>query len=119
MRFSYPFSRHPAAALRVALSRSWHGGWLVLPVLAAALPVQVAQAQPVQAQATGQVVRIDAAAGKIAIRHGAIGKLDLPAMTLVYHVAPALLKGIAVGDRVDFTAERAGGQYRLTELKKD
>ncbi len=89
-------------------------------VLAAALavPAIVSAAPPVQAQASGQVVRVDARAGKIAIRHGAIGKLDLPAMTLVYHVDPALLAGIAVGDRVEFTAERAGGQYRIVELKK-
>ncbi|MBN9401534.1 MAG: copper-binding protein, partial [Burkholderiales bacterium] len=66
----------------------------------------------------GEVVRVNAPAGKIAIRHGAIDKLDLPAMTLVYHVDPALLAGIAVGDRVEFTAERAGGQYRIVELKK-
>ncbi|MGB6241516.1 MAG: copper-binding protein [Castellaniella sp.] len=85
---------------------------LALPVTAAA------QAQPVQAQASGQVVRIDAAAGKIAIRHDAISKLELPAMTLVYRVDPALLSGIAVGDAVDFTAQRASGRYQITALKK-
>lgn len=85
---------------------------LTWPVLAAA------QAAPVQAQASGQVVRIDAAAGKIAIRHGAISKLDLPAMTLVYHTDPALLAGISVGDSVEFTAQRAGGQYQITALRK-
>ncbi len=90
-------------------------------VLAAALAVPgiVSAAEPVQAQASGEVVRVNAAGGKIAIRHGAIGKLDLPAMTLVYHVDPGLLAGISVGDRVDFTAERAGGQYRIVELKKN
>jgi Cu/Ag efflux protein CusF len=90
-------------------------------VLAAALAVPgiVSAAAPVQARASGEVVRVNPADGKIAIRHGAIGKLDLPAMTLVYHVDPALLAGIAVGDRVDFTAERAGGQYRIVELKKN
>ena len=90
-------------------------------VLAAALAVPgiVSAAAPVQARASSDVVRVNPADGKIAIRHGAIGKLDLPAMTLVYHVDPALLAGISVGDRVDFTAERAGGQYRIVELKKN
>lgn len=115
-----PFVRRPAAAaLRAVLSLSLGCGGYALPIVAAMLPVQAVHAQAVQAQATGQVVRINAGAGKIAIRHGAIGKLDLPAMTLVYRVDPALLKGIAVGDPVSFTAERAGGQYRITELKKD
>ncbi|WP_322998725.1 copper-binding protein [Castellaniella sp.] len=91
---------------------------LVLPAALAWPPLAAAQAQPVQAQASGQVVRVDAAAGKIAIRHGAISKLDLPAMTLVYHLDPALLRGIAAGDTVDFTAQRASGQYQITALKK-
>ncbi|GAA0779653.1 hypothetical protein GCM10009108_18270 [Castellaniella ginsengisoli] len=102
------------------------GGMLAAPAVpplaavgAWALPGVVLAAAPVQARASGEVVRVDAAAGKIAIRHGAIPKLDLPAMTLVYRVDPSRLAGIAVGDRVDFTAERAGGQYRLVELEKD
>ncbi|MGA0582795.1 MAG: copper-binding protein [Castellaniella sp.] len=89
-------------------------------VLAAALAVPgiVSAAAPVQAQASGEVVRVSSAAGKIAIRHGAIDRLDLPAMTLVYHIDPALLAGISVGDKVEFTAERVGGQYRIVELRK-
>lgn len=89
-----------------------------LAAVAVAMPMVVAAAQPVQAHARGTVVRINAAQGKIAIRHGQIPALDLPAMTLVYRIAPALLQGIAVGDSVSFTAERAGGQYRIVELGK-
>jgi len=100
------------------LSRSLQAGVLagLVSVATVASPVQAASNQT--AQARGQVVRVNAVAGKIAIRHGAIEKLDLPAMTLVYHVDPALLHGIAVGDKVEFTAERAGGQYRIIALKK-
>lgn len=90
----------------------------VLAAVAVAMPAMAAAAQPVQAHAQGTVVRVDAAKGKIAIRHGAISALDLPAMTLVYHIAPALLQGISAGDRVSFTAERADGQYRIVDLKK-
>jgi len=109
-----PLVRLAAPALGAALSLAL----IALPMAAALVP-SVAQAQAVQAQASGQVVRVDAGAGKIAIRHGAIRKLDLPAMTLVYHTDPALLAGIAAGDTVDFTAERVGGQYRIVELEKD
>lgn len=94
-------------------------GVLPLAAVALAAPGVVLAATPVRAQASGEVVRVNAGAGKIAIRHGAIGKLDLPAMTLMYHIDPALLAGIAVGGAVDFTAERADGQYRIVELKKD
>jgi len=108
-----------ARALVVAACLPLSGGWSVFAVAAGAAVLAVpAAAQPVQAQASGQVVRIDAAAGKIAIRHGAIGKLGLPAMTLFYHLDPALLRGIAVGDSVTFTAERVDSQYRIIALEK-
>ena len=96
--------------------RAQQVGALSLAALAA--PGIVAAAQPVQASASGEVVRIQAAEGKIAIRHGAISGLDLPAMILVYHVDPALLAGIAVGDQVRFTAQRADGQYQIVALSK-
>jgi Cu/Ag efflux protein CusF len=103
LRRTGPVAIVPAAAVCAALA--WPA-------------VVVAQARPVQAQASGQVVHVDAAAGKIAIRHGAIGKLELPAMTLIYQIDPALLRGVAAGDSVDFTAERANGRYRITALEK-
>jgi Cu/Ag efflux protein CusF len=71
-----------------------------------------------EASSSGEVRRVDAAAGKVAIKHGAISDLDLPAMTLVYHVDPSLLKGIKPGDKVSFTAKRDGGNYVVTEIKK-
>ncbi|MGE4451443.1 copper-binding protein [Castellaniella sp.] len=108
-----------ACALPVAGGTAVSPGALALAAAGAwSLPGAARAAAPVQARASGEVVRVNAPAGKIAIRHGAIDKLDLPAMTLVYHVDPALLAGIAVGDRVEFTAERTGGQYRIVELKK-
>lgn len=111
-----PLARLAAPVLGAVLSLT--SALVVLPMAAALVPA-AAQAKAVQAQASGQVVRVDAAAGKIAIRHGAIRKLELPAMTLVYHADPALLAGIAAGDTVDFTAERVGGQYRIVDLEKD
>ncbi|MER1966785.1 copper-binding protein [Castellaniella sp. GW247-6E4] len=88
---------------------------------AVALAAIAAYAAPVhaqEAQASGEVRRVDAAEGKIAIKHGAIGDLDLPAMTLVYRVDPALLAGVQVGDTVKFTAMRRDGKYVITKLSK-
>jgi len=75
-------------------------------------------AQAQQASASGEVRRVDAAAGKITIKHGAISDLDLPAMTLVYHADPALLKDIKPGDKINFTARREAGNYVVTEIRK-
>ncbi len=71
-----------------------------------------------EASASGEVRRVDAVAGKVTIKHGAISALELPAMTLVYQADPALLAGIKPGDKITFKAKREGGQYVVTEIKK-
>ncbi len=71
-----------------------------------------------EAQASGEVRRVDAAAGKITIKHGAIPELQLPAMALVYHADSELLTNIAPGDKITFTARREGNKYIVTEIKK-
>ncbi|TAL77710.1 MAG: copper-binding protein [Burkholderiaceae bacterium] len=67
---------------------------------------------------SGEVRRVDAAAGKITIKAGAIAELQLPAMILVYRISPDLLKGIKPGDKVTFTAKREGGNYVVTKISK-
>ena len=69
-----------------------------------------------QADASGEVRRVDPAAGKVTIKHDAIKALDLPAMTLVYEADPALLAKIKAGDKVKFTAERKDGKYVVTAI---
>ncbi|MGB6105701.1 MAG: copper-binding protein [Pusillimonas sp.] len=71
-----------------------------------------------EASASGEVRRVDAAGGKITIKHGAIADLELPAMTLVYRADPALLADIKPGDKVKFTARRENGQYVVTAISK-
>ncbi|CAM5529534.1 copper-binding protein [Eoetvoesiella caeni] len=71
-----------------------------------------------QASSSGEVRRVDPAAGKITIKHGAIADLQLPAMTLVYRSDPDLLKDIKPGDKITFTAKREGDKYVVTEIKK-
>ena len=77
----------------------------------------VAPAQAQSAEASGEVRRVDAAAGKVTIKHGAIAGLDLPAMTLVYRADPKLLAGLKAGDKVDFTAARQNGKYVVTAIE--
>ncbi|MBO9352995.1 hypothetical protein GG851_03245 [Bordetella petrii] len=89
-------------------------GWAALS--AQAQPAS--QAAAATATASGEVRRVDAAGGKVTIKHGAIEALDLPAMTLVYRADPALLAGIKPGDSVRFTATRQNGSYVVTEISK-
>lgn len=79
---------------------------------------EAAGQQEVTASATGEVRRVDAAAGKVALKHDAIAALELPAMTLVYQATPVLLIDIEPGDRVRFTAARRNGTYIVTEISK-
>lgn len=89
--------------------------------LAAALAVAACYSIPAQAQegsGSGEIRRIDAQAGKITLKHGAISALELPAITLVYQIDPALLAGLQPGDKVKFTARRVNGQYVVVEISK-
>lgn len=94
--------------------------WLRAGVLAGLVGI-MAYTITVQAQeatTSGEVRRVDAENGKITLKHGAIGALELPAMTLVYRIDPSLLSGIAPGDKVSFTATRQEGQYVVTKINK-
>ncbi|MFQ2822563.1 copper-binding protein [Aeromonas allosaccharophila] len=65
----------------------------------------------------GVITRIDAANGKVGIKHEAIDNLKMPPMTMVFRVAdPALLKDLKVGDAVRFHAENPGGKLTITQI---
>lgn len=67
----------------------------------------------------GEVKKIDEAQGKITLRHDPISNLDMDSMTMVFRVKdPAMLKTVAVGDKVVFEAERVNGALTVTEIKK-
>ncbi len=66
----------------------------------------------------GEVRKIDAAAGKITLRHGDITNLDMPAMTMVFRVKdPALLEKVKPGDKVRFTVDQPGGTLTVMSLE--
>lgn len=71
-----------------------------------------------QAFTEGEVRRIDKGAKKITLRHGPIASLDMPAMTMVFQVADdSMLDQVKVGEKVNFTAEKVGGAYRVTRME--
>ncbi|NLC37028.1 MAG: hypothetical protein GX772_11415 [Alcaligenaceae bacterium] len=89
--------------------------------LAVALAAAACYSIPAQAQegsGSGEIRRIDAEAGKITIKHGAIAALELPAITLVYQIEQALLSDLKPGDKITFVARRVNGQYVVVEISR-
>ena len=80
----------------------------------------VAFALPALAQqVNGTVKKVDEAAGKLTIDHGAIKNLDMDAMSMVFRAGdPAMLKGLKAGDKIKFDADRVNGQLTVTKLRK-
>ena len=70
------------------------------------------------AKSTGTVTAIDAASGKITLEHDAIAAVEWPAMTMGFTAKPELLKGIAVGDKVDFDLTVSGNAGEVTAIRK-
>ena len=67
---------------------------------------------------SGTVTAIDAATGKITLDHGAIPAVGWPAMKMGFSAKPAVLAGIAVGDKVDFEVTVTGNAGEVTHIKK-
>lgn len=66
----------------------------------------------------GEVKKVDAAQGKVTIKHGEIKNLDMPGMTMVFVVKnPAMLDMVKPGDKVMFKAEKSGGALVVTEIQ--
>ena len=69
--------------------------------------------------ADGEVRKIDKPQGKITLKHGEIKSLNMPPMTMVFRVSdPKMLDTVAVGDKVKFDAEKLGGNYTVTAIRK-
>jgi Cu(I)/Ag(I) efflux system periplasmic protein CusF len=70
------------------------------------------------AMAEGEIRKVDKDARKITIKHGPLEALDMPAMTMVFHVQdPAMLEQVKPGDKVRFNAEKRGGAFTITEMR--
>jgi Cu/Ag efflux protein CusF len=67
----------------------------------------------------GEVRKIDKAAGKITIKHGAMPKFDMPPMTMVYRVKDkAMLDQLKPGDKIKFDGDGVGGEFTVLRLEK-
>ena len=78
-----------------------------------------ADAKAVSAQlADGEVRKVDKETGKVTIKHGPLENLGMPAMTMVFRVSdPAMLDQLKAGEKIRFTAEKAGGAYTVTTVE--
>lgn len=85
---------------------------------AAILSLSTASAQGNAVQ--GEVRKIDEAAGKVTLKHGPIKNLGMDVgMTMTFRVKdPAMLKGMQVGDKVEFEAENGTSGYTVTKMQK-
>jgi len=70
------------------------------------------------AKGLGVVKAIDKTAGAITLDHEAIPEVGWPAMTMGFKIAPALLDGIAVGDKVAFDLKLRDGAGEVTAISK-
>jgi Cu/Ag efflux protein CusF len=67
----------------------------------------------------GEIRKVDAAAGKLTIKHGPLENLGMDAMTMVFKVKdPAMISQVKVGDKIDFVAEEVDGALSVTQLQK-
>jgi Cu/Ag efflux protein CusF len=108
----------PGAALAQAAQD--HGGHqMAMPAAGdkPAAPAPTAAPASDAAMTEGEVRKIDKAAGKLTLKHGAIKNLDMEPMTMVFRVAdPAMLDQVKPGDKVRFSAEKVGGLLTVTRI---
>lgn len=65
-----------------------------------------------------EVRKVDVQAAKITLKHADIKSLDMPAMTMVFHVREkAMLDKVKPGDKVKFKAVNEAGKFTVTEIR--
>jgi Cu/Ag efflux protein CusF len=76
-----------------------------------------AAAGPIRAM--GTVTAVDVAAGTISLNHEPIAAINWPSMTMQFRAEnPAILHGIAAGDRVTFELKSASETSVVTMVQK-
>jgi Cu/Ag efflux protein CusF len=77
------------------------------------------EAQHAAPQTEGEVRKVDAAAGKLTVRHGPITNLGMSAMTMAFRVKdPEFLSLVREGDRIRMTVERIDGTLTIVALER-
>jgi Cu(I)/Ag(I) efflux system protein CusF len=65
----------------------------------------------------GEVKNVDAAAGHVTLKHGAIENMQMPPMVMAFPVRDrSVLPGLKVGNKVKFTVENVDGVPTITSL---
>ena len=94
----------------------------VMLILAAAIASAQTAAPAAKDMADAEIRKFDKDAKKVTLKHGPIKNLDMPSMTMVFQVRdPALLDKLAqmaVGDKIQFSAEQQQGAYVVTGAEK-
>lgn len=69
----------------------------------------------------GEITKIDESQMKLTIRHGAMPHIGMnEPMMMVFKVAdPGVLETVAVGDRIQFKADRIRGDLTVIEIEKE
>jgi len=76
-----------------------------------------ATAGPIEGE--GVVIAVDAAAGTVSLDHEPIAAINWPSMSMQFTAEdPAMLQGLAVGDRVTFELKSATESTMLTAVQK-
>ncbi|MDR7232664.1 MULTISPECIES: copper-binding protein [Caulobacter] len=70
------------------------------------------------AKGVGVVTAIDKTSGTITLDHEAIPDAGWPAMTMGFKIAPALLDGMSVGDKVAFDLKLRDGAGEVTSIHR-
>jgi Cu/Ag efflux protein CusF len=84
---------------------------------ALAVPLAVRAADPA-GMAEGEVRKVDAANGKLTLKHGEIKDLDMPPMTMVFVVKDkSTLDKLKAGDKVRFKAAKEGTAFVVIEIE--
>jgi len=66
-----------------------------------------------------EVKKVDAASGKITLKHGALENVDMPSMTMAFKAKDAaMLAGVHAGDKVRVRVERVNGTLTIVKLEK-
>ncbi len=66
----------------------------------------------------GEVQQVDKTARNITLRHSEIKNMQMPAMTMTFHVKePALLDKVKAGDKVKFRLEAVSGVPTVTAIE--
>ena len=67
----------------------------------------------------GEIRKVDAAQGRLTIKHGDIKNLGMPGMTMVFKAANPQFLNVKAGDQVVFVAEMMNGVLTVTALRKE